>query len=277
MTLHEHVQQAAAELEARAGAAPDLAIVLGSGLGEFADTLASPAVVPYGAIPHWPEAAVVGHAGKLVGGESGRRRVAALAGRVHFYEGYSMDRVTFGVRTLAMWGVKRLVLTNAAGGINTSFAEGALMVIDDHLNLFGTNPLVGPNDERFGPRFPDMSEVYSKRLRAMADEAAAGLGVTLAHGVYAGLHGPSYETPAEIRMLRTLGADAVGMSTVPEAIVARHMGLEVLGISCITNMAAGVLDRPLDHREVMETAARVKATFIGLVEGIIARVPAGGD
>ncbi|MCL4812291.1 MAG: purine-nucleoside phosphorylase [Vicinamibacteraceae bacterium] len=277
MTLHEHVQQAAAELEARAGAAPDLAIVLGSGLGEFADTLASPAVVPYGAIPHWPEAAVVGHAGKLVAGASGRRRVAALAGRVHFYEGYSMDRVTFGVRTLAMWGVKRLVLTNAAGGINTSFAEGALMVIDDHLNLFGTNPLVGPNDERFGPRFPDMSEVYSKRLRAMADEAAAGLGVTLAHGVYAGLHGPSYETPAEIRMLRTLGADAVGMSTVPEAIVARHMGLEVLGISCITNMAAGVLDRPLDHREVMETAARVKATFIGLVEGIIARVPAGGD
>lgn len=277
MSIYDHVQQAAAELEARAGAAPDLAIVLGSGLGEFADTLAGARVIPYGEIPHWPEAAVVGHAGRMVVGESQGRRVAALAGRVHFYEGHPMERVTFGVRTLAMWGVKRLVLTNAAGGINTSLGEGALMAIDDHLNLFGTNPLVGENDERFGARFPDMTTVYSKRLRALADEAAVALGFALAHGIYAGLHGPSYETPAEIRMLRALGADAVGMSTVPEAIVARHMGVEVLGISCITNMAAGVVDRPLDHREVMETANRVKARFIGLVEGVIARLPGGKD
>lgn len=277
MSIYDHVQQAAAALEARAGAAPDLAIVLGSGLGEFAGTLAAPCAMPYGEIPHWPEAAVVGHAGRMVVGESQGRRVAALAGRVHFYEGHPMERVTFGVRTLAMWGVKRLVLTNAAGGINTSLGEGALMAIDDHLNLFGTNPLVGENDERFGVRFPDMTAVYSTRLRALADEAAVALGFTLAHGIYAGLHGPSYETPAEIRMLRALGADAVGMSTVPEAIVARHMGVEVLGLSCITNMAAGVLDRPLDHREVMETANRVKARFIGLVEGVIARLPAGKD
>jgi purine-nucleoside phosphorylase len=180
--------------------------------------------------------------------------------------------VTFGVRVLGVLGVKTLILTNAAGGVNTSFARGALMVIDDHLNLIGDNPLVGPNDERFGPRFPDMTEVYSRRLRAIADEAGAAAGLTLPHGVYAALKGPSYETPAEIRYLRTIGADAVGMSTVPEAIVARHMGLEVLGISCISNMAAGVLPQPLHHDEVMETTQRVRVQFTALLEGIVERL-----
>ena len=200
------------------------------------------------------------------------RRVAALSGRAHFYEGHDLRTVTFAVRVLGLLGVKTLILTNAAGGVNTSFTQGALMVIDDHLNLMGGNPLIGPNEDRFGPRFPDMSEVYSRRLRTVADVAAAEAGVVVTHGVYAALHGPSYETPAEIRYLRTVGADAVGMSTVPEAIAARHMGVEVLGISCITNMAAGVLPQPLDHAEVMETAHRVAADFMRLLEGIIARI-----
>src|SRR5512139_876132 len=183
-----------------------------------------------------------------------------------------MANVVFATRVMGALGVRTLLLTNAAGGINTSFSQGVLMLIDDHINLVGTNPLIGPNDERFGPRVPDMSAVYSTRLRAVAADAAGRLGLPLAHGIYAGLHGPSYETPAEIRYLRTIGADAVGMSTVPEVIVARQMGMEVLGISCITNMAAGVLDRPLVHSEVMETAQRVKGQFIALLEGIIERV-----
>ena len=183
-----------------------------------------------------------------------------------------MQTVTFAVRVLGVLGVKTLILTNAAGGVNTGFAEGALMVIDDHINLMGGNPLVGANDERFGPRFPDMTEVYSRRLRCLADEAGRDTGMSLPHGVYVAVHGPSYETPAEIRAFRALGADAVGMSTVPEAIAARHMGLEVLGISCITNMAAGVLPQPLDHAEVMETARRVRGQFVALLEGIIGRI-----
>jgi purine-nucleoside phosphorylase len=198
------------------------------------------------------------------------KTVAVLSGRAHFYEGHPMANVVFATRVVAALGVKTLVLTNAAGGINTSFSQGALMVIDDHINLVGTNPLVGPNDERFGPRFPDMTEVYSKRLRAVADRAAERNGLALAHGVYVGLHGPSYETPAEIRYLRAIGADAVGMSTVAEAIAARHVGMEVLGISCITNMAAGVLPQPLNHAEVMETAQRVRGAFIALLEEIVA-------
>jgi purine-nucleoside phosphorylase len=215
---------------------------------------------------------VVGHEGKLVVGEVGSRMVAALSGRVHLYEGYDVRTVTFATRTMGLLGVKRLILTNAAGGINTSFRQGALMVIDDHINLMGTNPLIGPNDDRLGPRFPDMTMVYSERLRRVADEVAANLNATLQHGVYAGLHGPSYETPAEIRYLRSIGADAVGMSTIPEAIAARHMNLEVLGISCITNMAAGVLPHPLNHDEVLETARRVRGQFIALLEGIITRL-----
>jgi purine-nucleoside phosphorylase len=198
--------------------------------------------------------------------------VAALGGRVHFYEGHDMATVTFATRVLATMGIRRLILTNAAGGINLDFKPGTLMVMDDHINLMGTNPLVGPNEERFGPRFPDMSEVYSSRLRGLADRAAGEIGLTLAHGVYVALHGPSYETPAEIRYLRTIGADAVGMSTAPEAIVARHMGMEVLGISCITNAAAGVLPQPLVHDEVMEVARRVRASFGALLEGIIGQL-----
>jgi purine-nucleoside phosphorylase len=270
--MFERIEAAAAEVLRRCGARPETAIVLGSGLGDFADTLLDAIATPYSELPHWPASKVVGHAGRLVVGNVAGRRIAALSGRVHFYEGHDLATVVFATRVMGRLGVKRLILTNAAGGINTGFAQGALMVIDDHINLLGSNPLIGPNDERIGPRFPDMTEVYSARLRKIADEASRARGVPVAHGVYVALHGPSYETPAEIRYLRTIGADAVGMSTVPEAIAARHMGMEVLGISCITNMAAGVLPQPLDHDEVMETARRVRGSFIALLEGIIERL-----
>ena len=249
-----------------------MAIVLGSGLGDFADTLSGAVAMPYADLPHWPASTVVGHSGRLVIGTSAGKPVAALAGRVHAYEGHALGAVVFATRVMGRLGVKQIVLTNAAGGVNTGFSRGALMVIDDHINLFGANPLVGDNDERFGPRFPDMTEVYSPRLRRVADEAAAARGLSVAHGVYAGLLGPSYETPAEIRYLRAIGADAVGMSTCPEAIAARHMGLEVLGLSCITNMAAGVLPEPLNHDDVLETTRRVRGTFIALIEGIVERL-----
>jgi purine-nucleoside phosphorylase len=269
---YDSVQPAAAHVRERLPEVPEVAIVLGSGLGDFADGVAGAVSFPYESIPGWPPARVIGHAGRLVCGTVRGRRVAVLSGRAHFYEGHPMPVVVFGARVMGVLGVKTIVLTNAAGGVNTSFAQGVLMVIDDHINLMGTNPLVGPNDERFGPRFPDMTGFYSTRLRTITDEVAAALKVPVAHGVYAGLHGPSYETPAEIRFLRTIGADAVGMSTVAEAIVARHMGMEVLGISCITNMAAGVLPFALDHSEVMATAKRVRGAFISLLEGIVARV-----
>ena len=252
--------------------AADLAIILGSGLGDFTQSLQNSLSIPYTDIPHWPASAVVGHAGKLVVGTIAGRHVAALSGRAHFYEGHPMPAVTFATRVIGLLGIRTLVLTNAAGGINLSFKPGTLMVIDDHINLMGTNPLVGSNDDRFGPRFPDMTEAYSKRLREIADQSAASCGVSIAHGIYAALHGPSYETPAEIRYLRTIGADAVGMSTAPETIVARHMGMEVLGISCITNPAAGVLPKPLVHDEVMEVARRVRGEFSKLLETIIERV-----
>jgi purine-nucleoside phosphorylase len=272
MSYYDDVSAAAEAIRARVRDVPPLAIVLGSGLGDFATSLGDSIALSYADLPNWPRSAIVGHAGQLVIGASRGRRIIALAGRSHLYEGHAGGTVTFAVRALGVLGVRTLILTNAAGGVNTGFSQGALMVIDDHINLTGQNPLVGPNDDRFGPRFPDMSPVYSARLRAVADEAGKASGVPLAHGVYAALLGPSYETPAEIRYLRTIGADAVGMSTVPEAIVARHMGIEVLGISCITNMAAGVLPQPLDHSEVMETARRVRGQFIALLEGIIARL-----
>jgi purine-nucleoside phosphorylase len=268
----EQVEAAAAAVRTRCGPPPDTAIVLGSGLGDFADTLRDAIATPYGELPHWPASRVVGHAGRLVIGNAAGRRIAALAGRVHFYEGHDLATVVFATRVMGRLGVQRIVLTNAAGGINTAFAQGALMIIDDHINLLGSNPLVGANDDRFGPRFPDMSEVYSRRLREAADAAARARGVPVTHGVYAAVHGPSYETPAEIRFLRTIGADAVGMSTVPEAIAARHMGMEVLGISCITNMAAGILPQPLVHDEVMETARRVRGSFISVLEGFLERL-----
>ena len=268
----DKVEATAEWLRRQAGGVPDVAVVLGSGLGDFADTLGDRKAFAYGDIPNWPTAAVIGHAGKLVVGGLGGRRVAALAGRAHYYEGHDFRTVTFAVRALGRLGVRTLVLTNAAGGINVNFKPGTLMLMDDHINLMAGNPLIGPNDDRFGPRFPDMTTVYSKRLRDIAFEAARHQGVALAHGVYVALHGPSYETPAEIRFLRTIGADAVGMSTVPEAIVARHMGVEVLGISCIANPAAGVLPQPLHHDEVMEVAKRVGAQFARLLEGIIERL-----
>ena len=268
----ERVEEAARSLRLRVGTLPETAIVLGSGLGDFADRVLDAIATPYGEIPHWPASQVVGHAGRLVVGRVARRQVAALSGRVHFYEGHDLATVVFATRVMGRLGVKQLVLTNAAGGINTSFAQGALMIIDDHINFLGTNPLVGPNDDRFGPRFPDMSEVYSSRLRQIAHEAARAGGVPVSHGIYVAVHGPSYETPAEIRAFRTLGADAIGMSTVPEAIAARHMGMEVLGISCITNMAAGVLPGPISHDEVMETARRVRGSFSALLEGVVERL-----
>jgi purine-nucleoside phosphorylase len=269
---YDRAKEAADFLRARGDGPPDVAVVLGSGLGAFAGGLEAAMSLPYGDVPHWPVSRVIGHEGRLAIGRLNGKRVAALAGRVHGYEGYDPGVITFSVRVLGLLGVKTLILTNAAGGINTKFTQGALMVIDDHINLTGANPLVGANDERFGPRFPDMTEIYSARLRQIADHAGRSLQLTLPHGVYAALLGPSYETPAEIRYLRTIGADAVGMSTVHEAIAARHMHMEVLGISCISNMAAGVLPTPLNHAEVLETTARVRGQFAALLEGIIERL-----
>jgi len=271
MDYYDRISEAAAFVRARTPALPQVAVVLGSGLGDFAGRLADAVTIPYMSIPHWPPSRVVGHAGRLVVGTIGSKTVAVLSGRAHFYEGHDLGTVVFGTRVVGVLGVKVLIVTNAAGGINTAFGQGALMVIDDHINLLGTNPLIGPDDERLGPRFPDMTEAYSKRLRAIADTVSRDQGMPLSHGVYVAVHGPSYETPAEIRYLRVIGADAVGMSTAPEVIAARHMGIEVLGISCITNMAAGVLDRPLVHQEVIDTAERVRGQFTALLEGIIAR------
>src|SRR5262245_3683516 len=272
MSYYDQVKEAADVIRANVREIPEIAIVLGSGLGDFAGTLANGVSMPYGDLPHWPASKVIGHEGRLVVGRVRGRTIAALSGRCHLYEGHDLGTVTFGVRALGLLGVGTLILTNAAGGVNTGFSQGALMVIDDHINLTGHNPLVGTNEDRFGPRFPDMSQVYSSRLRHVADEAGQHLQMTLPHGIYVALLGPSYETPAEIRFLRTIGADAVGMSTVPEAIAARHMGMNVLGISCITNMAAGVLPQPLDHNEVMATARRVRGQFIGLLEEIVGRI-----
>jgi purine-nucleoside phosphorylase len=273
---YDRVLQAAESLRGRIRQVPDVAVVLGSGLGDFASGLQDKTTIPYADIPNWPASAVVGHAGTLVVGTiRGRRagrRVAALAGRAHVYEGHSLQTAAFATRVLGLLGVRTLILTNAAGGINLTFEPGTLMLIDDHINLLGSSPLVGPNDERFGPRFPDMTEAYSRRLREVAFEAGRERGLALTHGVYAAMHGPSYETPAEIRFLRTIGADAVGMSTVPETIAGRHMGLEILGISCITNPAAGVLPQPLVHDEVMEVARRVRGEFSALLEATIERI-----
>jgi purine-nucleoside phosphorylase len=268
----ERATEAAEWLRGHGCGGADVAVVLGSGLGDFADHLGDAFTIPYGDIPHWPASRVIGHAGTLVGGTLAGKHVLALSGRVHVYEGHDMKTVTFAMRALGRLGVPRVILTNAAGGIAPNCSRGALMVIDDHINLMGGNPLVGPNDERYGLRFPDMTHVYSPRLRAITDDVARAQGAPVQHGVYVAVLGPSYETPAEIRAFRLLGGDAVGMSTAPEAIVARHMGMEVLGISCITNAAAGVFPEPLHHDEVMETARQVKGQFIALLEGIIGRL-----
>jgi len=272
MINFDHIEEAASFLRSRLGTVPDVGIVLGSGLGAFGDSLGEATTISYEQIPHWPASRVIGHAGKLVAGLARGRRVLALSGRAHYYEGHPLETVTFATRVLGRLGVKVLMLTNAAGGINVRFGQGALMIIDDHINFQGSNALVGPNEDRFGRRFPDMSEIYSKRLRQRADEAAQAMSLHVEHGVYIAVTGPSYETPAEIRAFRTLGADAVGMSTVQEAIVARHMGIEVLGISCISNMAAGILPQPLTEEEVIETTHRVRGEFIALLEGTIERL-----
>ncbi|HST52071.1 MAG TPA: purine-nucleoside phosphorylase [Pyrinomonadaceae bacterium] len=271
-TLYERAEHAARFIRSRIDEDVRVAVVLGSGLGAFADSLEEAQPLEYTEIPGFARPTVEGHAGRMVVGRVEGMQVAAMQGRFHFYEGYTLEEVTFPVRVLGLLGVKSLVLTNAAGGLNNSFTEGSLIVISDHLNLMGTNPLLGKNDTRFGPRFPDMTTVYDHEYQEIAVCEAHEMGMELRRGIYAALSGPSYETPAEIRMLRLLGADAVGMSTVPEAIVARQMGLRVLGFSCITNMAAGVLDKPINHEDVIETGARVRETFAELLRRVIPKL-----
>ena len=251
---------------------PQIALVLGSGLGPFADHLQNATRFSYADIPHFPRTTAIGHAGKLVIGNVGDVPVVAMQGRVHYYEGLPLRDVIFPMRVFNQLGVKAAIITNAAGGINTNYSQGALVVLTDHINLQGSNPLIGPNDDRFGPRFPDMSRVYWKPYRQAALEEAKKLGINVAEGVYLAVTGPSYETPAEIRAFRTWGADVVGMSTVSEVIAAAHMGIKVLAISCVTNMAAGILDQPLDHKEVLETGERVKGAFMALLQAVIPRM-----
>jgi purine-nucleoside phosphorylase len=253
---------------------PKVGLVLGSGLGAFADSLTDATAVPYAEIPSFPQSTAIGHAGRMIVGKAGDVAVAAMQGRVHLYEGYSAQQITFPIRVFGRMGIRAVILTNAAGGIDLSYSQGALVLIRDHINLQGTNPLVGPNDDRFGPRFPDMTKAYAQEYRVIAREEAKKLNIPLHEGVYAALLGPSYETPAEIEYLRRIGADLVGMSTVAEVIVARHMGIKVLAMSCVTNMAAGILDQPLSHAEVMETGERVKSTFEALLRAVLPRVEA---
>jgi purine-nucleoside phosphorylase len=251
---------------------PKIGLVLGSGLGAFADSLSDAERVPYAEIPSFPQSTAIGHAGRMVVGNAGSVAVAAMQGRVHLYEGYSAQEITFPIRVLARMGIRAVILTNAAGGIDRDYSQGALVLIRDHINLQGTNPLVGHNDDRFGPRFPDMTHAYTKEYREITQAEGKKLNITLHEGVYAALLGPSYETPSEIEYLRRIGADLVGMSTVAEVIAARHMGMKVLAISCVTNMAAGILDQPLSHAEVMETGERVKSTFEALLRALLPRV-----
>ena len=267
---YERAEAAAQFIFSRTALRPKIALVLGSGLGPFADEFANATKIPYAEIPHFPQSTAIGHAGQLVVGTVDGIAIAGMQGRVHLYEGYSVKEVSFPIRVFARMGVKAVILTNAAGGIK--FTQGRLVVISDHINLQGVNPLTGFNDERFGPRFPDMSAAYDKRFREMAVGQGNRLGIGMDEGVYAALAGPSYETPAEIRYLRTIGADLVGMSTVPEVIAARHSDMRVLGISCVTNAAAGILDQPLNHREVLETAARVRGDFVALLKALLPRI-----
>ncbi|MBU2510392.1 purine-nucleoside phosphorylase [bacterium] len=268
MTL-EKLKETANYLKSRTPVIPEVAIVLGSGLGPLAELIEEPVVIPYGDIPNFAKSTVEGHAGELIIGNLKGKHVVCMNGRFHFYEGYPLDTIVFPLRTFKVLGVNKLILTNAVGGINLSFLAGDLMIIQDHLNLMGNNPLIGNNIDELGPRFPDMTEIYSRRLRNLARNCGDQLGIKLQEGVYAALTGPSYETPAEIKMLRLLGADAVGMSTVPEAIVASHMGMETLAISCVTNAAAGISDQKLSHKEVTAVASRVKNDFTKLVSMII--------
>jgi purine-nucleoside phosphorylase len=270
MSLYDDVQAAAAAVRAKVKTAPQVGLILGSGLGAYADKLAGATRIDYAEIPGFPQSKVAGHKGCLVLGERSGARCVAMQGRVHMYEGHSAATVSFPARVLVALGAKVLIITNAAGGLNPAWNPGTLMLIRDHIDMLRDHPLRGPNDERLGPRFPDMTHAYPNDLRLLAKEAAATAGVKLEEGVYVAMPGPTYETPAEVRMLQTLGADATGMSTVPEAIVARHMGAQVIGISCITNHAAGITGHELSHTEVTETAARVRTTFETLLDAILA-------
>lgn len=272
LSLYDRAQRAAEQIHSSAKVRPAVAIILGSGLGAFADELTDSTSLAYKEIAGFAQATVEGHAGRLVIGKAGEVPIAAMQGRFHFYEGYALEDVTFPIRVLKSLGVRTLILTNAAGSLNTELTPGSLMVISDHINLMGVNPLIGANDERFGPRFPDLTSTYDPDLQNIVIEEAKGLNIDLRRGVYAALTGPSYETPAEIHMVRTLGADAVGMSTVPEAIVARHMDMRVIGISCITNLAAGVSNRPVDHSQVIATGERVREQFTELLRRVIAKL-----
>ena len=276
MTAAEYtrqVQEAAAYVRsALGGRRPEIAITLGSGLGDLAERLDAPLTIPYKEIPHFPVSTVSGHKGQFVCGKLGGKEVLCMQGRFHYYEGYDLKQVTMPVRVMKLLGIDSLMVTNAAGGINTGFHAGTLMLIEDHLNLTGENPLIGENLDAFGDRFFDMTVAYDKEYRTLAKATAEELNIPLVTGVYAWLTGPNFETPAEIRYLRTIGADAVGMSTVPEVLVARHSGIRVLGISCITNLAAGMTDNTLSHEEVKETADRVQNEFIRLVTGIVSRM-----
>jgi len=268
-------ERAAKFLLAKTKLRPRIGLVLGSGLGDFANKMAEAARIEYQKIPHFPRSTAIGHAGRMVIGKVGNVPVATMQGRVHFYEGYSPQEVIFPMRVMARMGIRAVVITNAAGGINRDFKQGCLVVLTDHINLQGMNPLIGPNDARFGVRFPDMTQVYWKSYQTVALEEGQRLAVEMSQGVYAALTGPSYETPAEIRYLRSIGADLVGMSTVPEVIAAAHMGIRVLGISCVTNMAAGILDQPITSEEVLETGERVKADFVALLRAVIPRMSEG--
>ncbi|MEK3808190.1 purine-nucleoside phosphorylase [Bacillus sp. FSL H8-0547] len=268
----QEIKQSAEFMKEKVKNLPEIGLILGSGLGVLADEIENPVKIPYEDIPNFPVSTVEGHAGQLVFGTLKGANVAAMQGRFHFYEGYDMKKVTFPVRVLKEMGVKTIIVTNAAGGVNESFQPGDLMIISDHINNMGTSPLIGPNDSDLGVRFPDMSQAYSRKLRTLAKDAAAELGIKVQEGVYVGNTGPAYETPAEVRLARVLGGDAVGMSTVPEVIVANHAGMNVLGISCISNMAAGILDQPLSHDEVMETTEMVKANFLDLVKKIVSDI-----
>ncbi len=259
---------------ARTRLRPRIGVVLGSGLGSFADELRDAAIIPYDQIPHFPRSTAISHAGKLVIGELDDLALAVMQGRVHLYEGYSASEVAFPVRVLARMGVRALVLTNAAGGINPLYSKGALVLLRDHINLLGQNPLIGANDARFGLRHPDMTDAYSVRLRQLAKEESAGLGEDIFEGIYAAVTGPSFETPAEIRFLRTIGADLIGMSTVPEVIVARHMGLDVLAISCVSNMAAGITGEKITEQEVVEVGQSVRGRLLALLRAVLPRIHA---
>lgn len=272
MDLMKKINESANHILSNSKYKPEIGLILGSGLGSLADTIEDAEFYNYDTIPNFPISTVEGHEGRLVIGKLAGKVVVAMQGRFHFYEGYSMQEVTFPIRVMKLLGVEKLIVTNAAGSVNVNYKPGDLMLITDHINYSGANPLIGQNLKDFGPRFPDMSEAYKKDLRLIAKKVASNLNIDLKEGVYMMFSGPTYETPAEIRMARVLGADAVGMSTVPETIIANHSGMKTLGISCLTNMAAGILDQPLNHEEVIETSNKVKADFLKLMNSLIENI-----